>query len=50
MRYIIIGGEISDNLRPEIFMAITHISNLLPTSSFKNQFPFEASFKHFSNL
>ncbi len=50
VRCIIIGGGIPDNLWPEILLAITHVSNLLPTSSLKGQSPFEASFKRLPNL
>lgn len=35
MRCTIIQGEIFDNFWPEILLAITHVSNLLPTSLLK---------------
>ena len=50
MRYTIIGGKISNNLWPEILLAITHILNLLPTSSFKSQSSFKSSFNCFLYL
>ena len=50
VRCTIIGGGIPDNLWPEILLAITHVSNLLPTSSLKGQSPFKASFKRLPNL
>ena len=50
IRYTMIRGEIPDNLLLEIFLAITHVSNLLLKSFFKGQFPFKTSFKSLSNL
>ena len=50
MRCIIIRRKILDNLWPEILLAIIHITNLLSILSFKDQSPFETSFKHRPNL
>ncbi len=43
VRSTILGGAIPDNLWPKILLAITHISNLLPTSSLDGLSPYEAS-------
>lgn len=50
VRCTIIGGGIPDELWPEILLAITHISNLLPTSSLNGVSPFEASAQSLPNL
>ena len=43
VRTTIIGGNIPDNLWPEVLLAITHISNLLLTSSLNDLSPYEES-------
>ena len=50
MRCTIIGGRITDELWPEILLAITHISNLMPISSLYGVSPFEALAQSLSNL
>ena len=50
VRCTIIKEEIPDNLWPEILLAITYVSNLIPTSFLKGQSLFETSFKRLSNL
>ncbi len=50
MRCTIIGGGILDELWPEILLAITHISNLLLTSSLHGLSPFEALAQSLPNL
>ena len=50
VRCTIIREEIPDELWPEILLAITHISNLLPTSSLHSISPFEASAQSLPNL
>lgn len=50
IRCIIIEREILDEHWPKVFLAMTYISNLLPTSSLNSLFPFEASFQNLLNL
>ena len=50
MRRTIIGKGIPDELWPEILLAITYISNLLPTSSLHGVSTFEASAQSLPNL
>ena len=50
VRCTIIGGGIPDKLWPKILLAITHISNLLLTSSLHGLSPFEALGQSVSNL
>ena len=43
VRSTIIGGNIPDNLWPEVLLAMTHVSNLLPTSSLNGLSSYEES-------
>lgn len=46
----IIAGGIPDELWPEVLLAITHVSNLLPTTALNGRSPFEASSHSLPNL
>ena len=50
VRGTIIRGGITDELWPEILLAITHTSNLLPTLSLYNVSLFETSAQSLPNL
>ena len=50
VRSTIIAGGIPDELWPEVLLAMTHVSNLLPTTALDGRSPFEASTKSLSKL
>ena len=49
-RSTIIAGGVPDELRPEVLLAMTQVSNLLPTTALNGRSSFEASTKSLPNL